>query len=156
MVRYPIEERRSVADLENMRIRTPAGDEVPFESVAEMSFGKGYSTITRLNRNRTVTVSADIDPEIIEPAKIIKSISEDYIPELLARYPSVSYGLEGGPLPDLCAHRDSVTLLRPAAGYHVGDSIRRNWRNSGPPDNGRGSEYVLAVRSGCARRRRRE
>ena len=95
MVRYPIEERRSVADLENMRIRTPTGDEVPFESVAEMSFGKGYSTITRLNRKRTVTVSADIDPEIVEPAKIIKSISEDYIPELLARYPSVSYGLEG-------------------------------------------------------------
>jgi multidrug efflux pump subunit AcrB len=95
MVRYPIEERRSVADLENMRIRTPAGDEVPFESVAEMSFGKGYSTITRLNRKRTVTVSADIDPKIVEPAKIIKTISEDYIPELLARYPSVSYGLEG-------------------------------------------------------------
>ena len=95
MVRYPIDERRSIADLENMRIRTLAGDEVPFESVAEMSFGKGYSTITRLNRKRTVTVSADIDPEIIEPAKIIKSISEDYIPELLARFPSVSYGLEG-------------------------------------------------------------
>jgi multidrug efflux pump subunit AcrB len=95
MVRYPIAERRSIADLENMRIRTPAGDEVPFESVAEMSFGKGYSTITRLNRKRTVTVSADIDPEIVEPAKIIKSISEDYMPELLARFPSVSYGLEG-------------------------------------------------------------
>jgi multidrug efflux pump subunit AcrB len=95
MVRYPIEERRSVADLENMRIRTPTGDEVPFGSVAEMSFGKGYSTITRLNRKRTVTVSADIDPEIVEPAKIIKMISEDYIPELLARHPGVSYGLEG-------------------------------------------------------------
>ena len=95
MVRYPIAERRSIADLENMRIRTPAGDEVPFESVAEMSFGKGYSTITRLNRKRTVTVSADIDPDIVEPAKIIKSISEDYMPELLARFPSVSYGLEG-------------------------------------------------------------
>ncbi len=95
MVRYPIAERRSIADLENMRIRTPAGDEVPFESVAEMSFGKGYSTITRLNRKRTVTVSADIDPEIVEPAKIIKSVSEDYMPELLARFPSVSYGLEG-------------------------------------------------------------
>jgi multidrug efflux pump subunit AcrB len=95
MVRYPIEERRSIADLENMRIRTAAGDEVPFAAVAEMSFGKGYSTITRLNRKRTVTVSADIDPKIVEPAKIIKSISEDYIPELLARYPSVRYGLEG-------------------------------------------------------------
>ena len=45
MVRYPQEERRSIANLENMRIRTPDGDEVPFAAVAEMSFGNGYSSI---------------------------------------------------------------------------------------------------------------
>jgi len=44
MVRYPLDERRSIADLENMRIRTPSGDEVPFGSVAEVSFGEAYST----------------------------------------------------------------------------------------------------------------
>ena len=60
MVRYPLEERRSIADLENMRIRTQSGDEVPFESVATVSFGKGYSSISRLNRERTVTVSGNI------------------------------------------------------------------------------------------------
>lgn len=95
MVRYPREDRRSIADLENMRIRTPTGDEVPFESVAEMSFGEGYSTITRLNRERTVTVSADIDPLRVEPREIISTMTEEFVPELLARYPGVSYGLEG-------------------------------------------------------------
>jgi multidrug efflux pump subunit AcrB len=95
MVRYPIEERRSIADLENMRIRTPDGDEVPFESVAEVSLGKGYSSIVRLDRERTVTVSADLDPERVEPQEIIRSISEEYIPDLLSRYPGVKYGLEG-------------------------------------------------------------
>ncbi|MCH7538495.1 MAG: efflux RND transporter permease subunit [Proteobacteria bacterium] len=95
MVRYPLSERRSIADLENMRIRTPNGDEVPFRSVADMSFGTGYSSIVRLNRSRTVTVSADIDTEVVESAEIIKRISEDYIPELLASHPGVSYGLEG-------------------------------------------------------------
>ncbi len=95
MVRYPLEERRSVADLENMRIRTPNGDEVPFSSVAEVSFGKGYSSISRLNRERTVTVSSDLDPERVEPQEIIRTMSETYIPELLARYPGVNYGLEG-------------------------------------------------------------
>jgi len=95
MVRYPLEERRSVADLENMRIRTPDGDEVPFNSVAEISFGKGYSSISRLNRERTVTVSSDLDPEQVEPQEIIRAMSEEYIPELLARYPGVKYGLEG-------------------------------------------------------------
>lgn len=95
MVRYPIEERRSVTDLENMRIRTPDGDEVPFESVAEVSFGKGYSSIVRLDRERTVSISADLDPERVEPQEIISSMSEEYIPELLSRYPGVNYGLEG-------------------------------------------------------------
>ena len=42
MVRYPLAERRSVADLENMRIRTPNGDEVPFNAVANVSFAKRF------------------------------------------------------------------------------------------------------------------
>jgi multidrug efflux pump subunit AcrB len=95
MVRYPIEERRSVADLENMRIRTPNGDEVPFNSVAEVSFGQGYSNIARLDRERTVTVSSDLDPDRVEPQQIVKTMSEEYIPGLLSRYPGVKYGLEG-------------------------------------------------------------
>ena len=95
MVRYPIEERKSVADLENMRIRTPTGDEVPFQSVAEIYYGKGYSRITRLNRERTVTVSANIDPERIEPQEIIRSMRSDFIPDLVARHPGINYGLEG-------------------------------------------------------------
>ena len=95
MVRYPEEQRRSVADLENMRIRTPAGVEVPFSSVAEVSFGESYSNIRRQNRERTVTVSANIDPERVEPQEIIRSIREEFIPQLIARHPGVSFGLEG-------------------------------------------------------------
>jgi multidrug efflux pump subunit AcrB len=95
MVRYPIDERRSVADLENMRIRTPSGDEVPFRSVADISFGKGYSSISRLNRERTVTVSADVDQESVEPQQVLKSLAENFIPELLSRHPGVAFGLQG-------------------------------------------------------------
>jgi len=105
MVRYPPAERRSVADLENMRIRTPNGDEVPFESVADMSFGSSFSSISRLNRKRNITVSADIDSEVVESAEIVKTISEEFIPELLSRYPGVSYGLEG-------ASQEQVNLIR--------------------------------------------
>jgi multidrug efflux pump subunit AcrB len=95
MVRYPIEDRKSVSDLENMRIRTPSGDEVPFQSVAELSFDKGYSRISRLNRERTITVSANINPELVEPQEIIRSVSSEFIPELLSRHSGVRYGLEG-------------------------------------------------------------
>jgi len=105
MVRYPAAERRSIADLENMRIRTPNGDQVPFASVADMSYGDAYSSISRLNRERTITVSADIDPHIIESSEIVKTISEEYIPDLLSSYPGVSYGLEG-------ASQEQVDLIR--------------------------------------------
>jgi len=105
MVRYPQDERRSIADLQNMRIRTPSGDEVPFEEVAEMSFGTSYSAISRLNRKRTITVSADLDPDVVESGEIVKEISEDYIPALLAKYPGISYGLEG-------ASQEQVNLIR--------------------------------------------
>lgn len=105
MVRYPREERRSVADLQNMRIRTPSGAEVPFASVAEMSFGASYSSISRVDRARTITVSADIDPDRVEPGKLINEIREDFMPELLARHPGVSFGLEG-------ASQEEQDLLR--------------------------------------------
>lgn len=95
MVRYPREHRRSVENLENMRIRTPDGAEVPFHEVAEISFGQGYAAIRRQDRRRTVTVSADIDPEVVQPGELIRTISEDYIPGLLSRHAGVEFGLEG-------------------------------------------------------------
>ncbi|HUD97148.1 MAG TPA: efflux RND transporter permease subunit [Woeseiaceae bacterium] len=98
MVRYPRDARRSIESLENMQIRTPDGHEVPFGSVAEVTFGEAYSTINRQNRRRTITVSADIDPDRVEPQAVIEEISEDFIPELLSRNPGVSYGLEGASL----------------------------------------------------------
>lgn len=98
MVRYPKDDRRSIADLENMRIRTPDGDEVPFNYVAEIEFGQAYSSIQRQNRQRTATVSADIDPDKVEPGVIIKEITEGYLPALLARYPGVGFELEGASL----------------------------------------------------------
>jgi multidrug efflux pump subunit AcrB len=43
MVRYPEDERESLADVENMRIRLPGGTEVPFKEVAEIKYGRGYA-----------------------------------------------------------------------------------------------------------------
>ena len=95
MVRYPEDERRSLGDLENMRVRTLSGDEVPFSSVAEATMGRGFSRITRINRKRVVNVRASVDKDTIEPFVVIKEISEEFMPALLAKYPGVSYALEG-------------------------------------------------------------
>ncbi len=95
MVRYPKEERRSLGDLENMRVRTPTGEEVPFSSVAEATMARGFSRITRIDRKRVVNIRADVDKETREPQEVIEEVSDEYMPALLAKYPGVTYALEG-------------------------------------------------------------
>jgi len=94
-VRYPRAGRRSLADLEGMRIRTPGGSEVPFASVATARFRRGYSSIERADRQRTVAVVADVDPRVATSREILAEVERDVLPELLARTPRVDYRLEG-------------------------------------------------------------
>jgi len=95
MVRYPKEDRLSVTDLEDMWIRTASGEQVPFYQVADITIGQGFSSITRINQKRSITISADIDSEKVESRKVITEMNEEIIPEILADYPSVQYGMEG-------------------------------------------------------------
>jgi len=94
MVRYPLEERRSVSNLESMYIRTPDGVEVPFSAVADAEVGRGFATIQRVDRNRTINVTADINKESTNINQITADLGE-FIPELLKRYPGIRYSLEG-------------------------------------------------------------
>jgi len=95
MVRYPEKDRLSVADLEDMWIRTPSGDQVPFYQVADIQIGQGFSSITRINQKRSIKISADIDSEKVESRKVVTEMNDDVIPNILADYPSVQYGTEG-------------------------------------------------------------
>jgi len=95
MVRYPEAERRSLGDLEDMRIRTADGTEVPFAAAAEITLGRGYSTILRINRQRVVTVRADVNRSIATPEAIITSLQEEALPRILSQFRGVTYSLTG-------------------------------------------------------------
>ena len=70
MVRFPRDERRSLGDLENMRIRTPDEGEVPFSQVAVVELGRGFASIRRIDRNRAVNVTASVDPTVTSAADV--------------------------------------------------------------------------------------
>ncbi|MDA1183617.1 MAG: efflux RND transporter permease subunit [Acidobacteria bacterium] len=95
MVRYPRDERGSIGDLENMRIRTPAGVEVPFGQVALVTEGRGYASITRVDRQRAVNVTATVDSDVVAAGDVIGDLDSRVLPELLAGHPGVRFTFEG-------------------------------------------------------------
>jgi len=97
MVRYPEYERKSLGNLEEMRIRTSDGTEVPFASVAGVSLGNGYSAIGREDQKRVVAVVGDVDRGISTPEEVIAAIAQQIClkPEGQQKSPRVFFPCQG-------------------------------------------------------------
>lgn len=94
MVRYPMAYRKSLADIENLRIRLPNGTQAPFRTVAVVKEGRGYATIERTNRKRSVKVTAAVERGA-DPQAINNAVASELLPALVAAYPGLSCTLEG-------------------------------------------------------------
>lgn len=94
-VRFPADQRQSLETLRSMWIQLPDGNKVPFEVVGEIVEGTGINYIRRLNRNRVVIVSADVDKNKISSEEITQMIDEEVMPGVLSRYPTVGYRFTG-------------------------------------------------------------
>ena len=95
MVRYPREQRRSLGNLENMRVRTPEGGEVPFSQVALVEPGRGFASIRRIDRSRAVNVTASVDPRVASTSDLVADLRERLLPQVLAGFPDVFYRFRG-------------------------------------------------------------
>ncbi len=96
MVRYPEKDRRSLASLQNMMIRTANGTEVPFETVARVVPGKSLPSIQRVDRNRIIQVSADGDTNKLDIESIEIEVLEEFLPNLVAnKYPGMGFDVRG-------------------------------------------------------------
>ncbi len=95
MVRYTHDERRSLGALDEMRIRTRAGDEVPFSAVADATLGRGYASIKRVDRHRVINVTANVDDTKGNANETIADLAGTLLPELMGDYPGLRYTLEG-------------------------------------------------------------
>ena len=108
MVRYPRDERRSLADVDNMRVRTPDGGEVPFGHVAVVEPSRGFASIRRVDRNRAVNVTASVDPQVSSATAVIRDLRQRILPEVLAEFPGVFYSFRGAQ----AAQEEAVDALR--------------------------------------------
>jgi multidrug efflux pump subunit AcrB len=94
-VRYTEEERMAFSSLDNFRIRTADGHELPLKSVADITYAPGYSSITRTDGLRGVTVSSKLDYKTANASEIIAGLSESYFPSLKLKYPGLVISVEG-------------------------------------------------------------
>lgn len=95
-VRYDRNNRSSIVDLDEMRISTPTGDKVPLKEIATYSIERGDVAINHLDGQREIQINADLDnPDETTPTEILEWIRSEVMPDIMARYPTVSPSYEG-------------------------------------------------------------
>ena len=94
LVRFPIDERNTIASLNEMLITAPNGRLVPLSNVADITPGRGPSQITRIDGYRVLNVTADVDKEDANMVVMLADL-QNHVDSLLVKYPSISYSLEG-------------------------------------------------------------
>jgi len=95
MVRYPIEERRRLETLREMRVRSTDGAAVPFSIVADARYGEDLASIERSDFRRIVRVTAEIDKAVTSNEEVLQRLAGDYFPALRAEFPGVEIALRG-------------------------------------------------------------
>jgi len=92
-VRYPRTDRESLDFLNDIRVRTADGRELPLYAVADIRFEKGISQIKRRERRRAVVVSAEVVAERI--SEIRGDLDDNFFAEFDKAHPQVKRGSIG-------------------------------------------------------------
>ncbi|MEM6763850.1 MAG: efflux RND transporter permease subunit [Bacteroidota bacterium] len=94
-VRYPEENRRSLGELEAVKIKTDDGREFPLTDLIEYETERGIVSITHLNGAREIRVEADVADAKTPVQPILQQVRETLIPQIRAQFPSVRISFEG-------------------------------------------------------------
>jgi multidrug efflux pump subunit AcrB len=95
MIRFKENERKSIYDIEHMRLHTSSGNEVPFYEVAQIIYAPGYTVINREDRKRVIKVISDVDESINSPDKILADLKKNFLPKLKEKFLDLQYTFEG-------------------------------------------------------------
>ena len=95
MLRLPKSARTDLDSLDNLRIRTADGREVPVTQVAKFTYAPGINRILRRNRTRSVSVYADIKGDGGR-GYVMEDMNINFWPDFERQFPDVERGAAGG------------------------------------------------------------
>lgn len=93
-VSLPEQERVREFDIEHLLIRTPSGRDVPLRQVTEVTPGRAYTSITRRDGRRTISVTSVVEP-VSETNQVLATLNAEILPQLALDYPGIAFGFEG-------------------------------------------------------------
>ncbi|TAG10559.1 MAG: efflux RND transporter permease subunit [Verrucomicrobia bacterium] len=94
MVRFPEADRRTLTSFEEMMVRTSSGAEVPLKQVAELTWGRGPAVIERTDRQRSIKITADVEPGT-NSNEVVAKFTAQKLDRIAENFPSVRYAFEG-------------------------------------------------------------
>lgn len=94
-VRLPARERDSIADVEGHLMRTPAGVEVPLSRVARVRLGNSPASVHRKDGRRVVTITADVDPDVVTGGEVTAILAQTVLPALADAHPGLTHTFGG-------------------------------------------------------------
>lgn len=89
MLRLPREVRENVDSLNNYRIRTNDGREVPLASIVDITYAPSFRRIDRIDRKRSTMITADV-AEGQDANLIQQQFYREFAPTMKLRYPDVN------------------------------------------------------------------
>jgi len=108
-VRYPEEERRSIADLIGLQVKLPNGGEASLPTIATITESRSEASIERVDGRRIISLTADVDEKVATPSDANAVIVTDLLPALMSDYPGLAFSQQGQARTQ---NEDMATLMR--------------------------------------------
>ncbi|MBM4181957.1 MAG: efflux RND transporter permease subunit [Betaproteobacteria bacterium] len=93
-VRLPEAERASLALLERMNVRTPAGDWVPLATVASWTSRQGFEALRHAEGRLAVEVNATVNSAVANTNEILAGLQDVTLPTLVEKY-GIEWSFQG-------------------------------------------------------------
>ncbi len=94
-LRYDVEDRRSVDQLEQARLFTPGGASYSIGELASFEQTKGVRAINHQSGTREIRVEADVENLLVSVPEVLAETEASILKEIRTKFPNIRYTLEG-------------------------------------------------------------
>lgn len=89
-VRFDKKNRVAISQIENLKVRTPGGEYIPFKEVAKFRIERGLKRIRHEDGERSVTVFANLDYDKNDLPVVLEELDAEIIPRVLSQVEAVA------------------------------------------------------------------